>query len=569
MHRFCLGLWIGVALAGTSFDILSPPTAFAADSYGNYLVLLDTSGSMQACYAKQSDTPAPVSEFLQAFSREILAPGDNLILIPFDNKIHDDPVNAVVLRNAQPQQVQHELARLRLEVREGRGTVRTTAIGRGLIRLEKFLEQYPAYRERKSVVLVVTDEDDDAEPTPDMMEDKRFYDEAVASKALTSIWRWESGPLVVQVYAYRPKGLGSSKAPLPHLADRPISDLKRLIARTFGRSPTYTAALNDLYAHTLSLSLESPRVAGRLAELSVPVTVTSNFERLWVQGPLRLHVQIERQQGQNRVVVPISHVSGSPVELSLSPTHEGASSTTAQLTVSLSQPLPFWALRSFTGELTVTADTSELKLTLDKLLGSDEEATERVLDVPVFRFPAERPPIVARVPVKYKPSPWGVVGLAIGLLLLASLAKILWPKAAEQITVYYYYGDPPVPGTVGLPRPGDETSLTVSQGITACKILLRRRGREGVVEIVPTDCTVRGQPTGTVTFGTDPVDVVLVPSDASQCTGVRFRAATTHFKVLSGDEAELEDIEERAFGPSPDDDRSESDFWSGDGPGSQ
>jgi len=567
MYRLRFRLWSLVVLTSACFAATRCLTALAADSYGNYLVLLDTSGSMQACYTKQGDAPSPVAEFLRAFSREILAPGDNLILIPFDKEIHDDPANAIVLRNAQPQQVQQELARLKLEVREGRGTVRTTAVGRGLLRLEKLLEQYPAYRERKSVVLVVTDKDDDAAPPPDLREDKRFHDEAVASRALASVWRWESGPLVVQVYAYRPKGVGPGKAPLPRSADKPMSDLKRLIARIFGRSPAYTAALNDLYAHDILLSLGSPRVAGRLAEVAVPVIVTSSFERLWVQGPLRLQVQMERQQAQKRVAVPIGGVSGSPVDLSLSPASDGAGSTEAELKLRLSRPLPFWALSTFSGEITVTADTSQLKLTSEKLTGPDVEAAEKVLGVAVFRFPAERPPILARVPLTYKPSPLGLVVVVVVVVLLVWLAKTLSPKAAEQTTVYWYQGDPPVPDTVGLPRPGDEHPVTVSDGTTECKIILRRPGRGPVVEIVPIDCTVKGRPGATVTFGSEPVDLVLVPNTDSHSAGVRFRAATRSFTVLPADEEEPED-KSGIFDESHDDDGSQGDFWSG-APGPQ
>lgn len=128
----------------------------------NFLILVDTSGSMVGYYQRRDPRPCLALELVQSLVTETMAQGDRLVLLSFDHEIHDKPGETVALAPVDPGAALKEIEKLNLQTRPGYGTVRTAALGRGVKALQSLAQS--AGRFSGGVVYLVTDRDEDRVP---------------------------------------------------------------------------------------------------------------------------------------------------------------------------------------------------------------------------------------------------------------------------------------------------------------------------------------------------------------------------------------------------------------------
>ena len=462
---------IGVLWVALAALLLSAPgsTQEPAAGLGNYLLLVDTSGSMAACYAPGPDgSPSMVNRFVSALITDVMAPGDNLIIIPFDLEVRDDPKSSAVILDATTQKAAEELKRIGLTIHQGKGTRRSSAIGRGLRRLENLLARHPDAQKRKNAVVVVSDRDNDVDPGSSYADDKRFHDAAVTSKALQLADTFESGALMVSIYKYRPQGTPMSAG----AQELPLAQLQTVVNEIFGRL-VKPGVLRDLSEAGLVLSIDGePTVGPGMASVTLPLKISSTFTELHAYGTLRLNVECRRNTGAKaRSTADACRVTSTPTEIQLAVAPDGSSDGAREMEVPLTLELPrrvgWYDIRGASLVTSVGANTDDVWLTTEVLEGADVEVRRDTLGVRWYPYSAESTIEPASVVVTWRPSIWPVLlicaGVIIILLAVPAVYRLIKPPW-QPITVHAYFGPARQSAMVTIVTPGPAVQVTQTGG---------------------------------------------------------------------------------------------------------
>lgn len=265
------------------------PSSSASKKQKNWMVLVDTSGSMKKFYQKNLNRPSDVVELLQRLVLNIMKEGDNLTIIPFDAEIYDDPDKMFSLRKLKKRKALRELERIKLDVHDNpkiRGTVRSAAIGRSLRVLDQFASSDPEFARNETFIILLTDIDRDVKDRPKFAMDIEYKEKAEKKKLLIPHKSKKYGNFIIEIFKYRlsPKqSLDSSLNP-----DLIISDLEVLFKPyTIGKGekPDITSITEevDFQTHSLNFSLEPFKKEGE-KEYKSNAILRSDYEVLSFRG---------------------------------------------------------------------------------------------------------------------------------------------------------------------------------------------------------------------------------------------------------------------------------------------
>lgn len=487
------GSWLLPLIAGAV--VLAVSAVGEGAGLGNYLLLVDTSGSMAACYAPSpGGGPSEVQAFVSTLVTDVMAPGDNLLIIPFDNEVHDDVASSAVIRAATPRRVAEELKRINLTTRPGYGTCRTAALGRGLQRLETFLGEFPGARPCNNAVLVISDDDRDVDPGDNYAQDTRLVDDALKTGALKPAKEVRSGPLITRIYQYRARGVPAQV----RLAQLPMEALRDAINRIFGRTKESAAVLRDMSAGALSIAVVgTPTVAAGMAAVTIPVDITSTFQHLHVNGPLSFKAQYQSKKGKQTgpvaCQVTVQESGGDSCDLRIAPqgSSKGVCKQSLHLTVRFPAPLAWYRFGGDTRTVTFEPTIDKLKLSTVALEGEDVEARLKTLGTRLYSYTPEALPPRLATTVTWRPSRCPLIGLLAAVLALLvlgpGLVRALHPPV-KVLTLHGYWGRNHEPFTATLDRLGEDVTVIDTEGVSLCA---RREGNNSQVTLCPKNCLMQ------------------------------------------------------------------------------
>lgn len=260
--------------------------ATAARGPVNYLILVDTSGSMVGYYQRRDPRPPMAVELVQSLITEVMQKGDRLVVLSFDHEVHDSPGEILALSSIRPVQASQDVQKLRLSCRSGFGTARTAAIGRA-IRAMNALSGRTGVSEG-GIIYVVTDADKDRVPEGPA---RSYYDEAVAlqrSGVLRRLARIPQKSLILEVW-YLSASKGAVSPPVSAAA---LDTARALVQQIIGTvEPPSSMIRWDLERGELVLRAQADRWAraeGRKYVFELPVRVFSRYRVLHWRGQVAL-----------------------------------------------------------------------------------------------------------------------------------------------------------------------------------------------------------------------------------------------------------------------------------------
>ena len=324
-HIICVG-WLLLLSIGLS----SHPAA--ARGRVNYLILVDTSGSMVAYYQRRDPRPPMALELVQNLITEVMQKGDRLVVLSFDHEVHDSPGEILALSSIDPVEAAREVQKLKLSCRSGFGTARTAAMGRA-IRAMNALSGRTGVSEG-GIMYVVTDADEDRVPTGPARE---YFDEAVAlerSGALRCLARIPQRTLILEAW-YLSASEGSASPPVSAAAlDAARTLVQQIIV---GVEPTPAVVRQDLEHGALvvrPLAERWTRVKGQKYVFELPVRLYSRCRALHWRGRIALGETLVNSRRPREGIGTVSLVFPGAPELQIAP----GSTRDAVLRVTVTRP---------------------------------------------------------------------------------------------------------------------------------------------------------------------------------------------------------------------------------------
>jgi len=341
------------------------PSLSASKKQKNWMVLVDTSGSMKKFYQKNLNRPSDVVELLQRLVLNIMKEGDNLTIIPFDAEIYDDPDKMFSLRKLKKRKALRELERIKLNVHDDpkiRGTVRSAAIGRALRVLDQLAASDQEFAKNETFIILLTDIDRDVKDRPKFAMDIEYKEKAEKEKLLIRHKSKKYGNFILEIFKYRlsPKqSLDSSLNP-----DLIISDLEVLFKPyTIGKGekPDITSITEevDFQTHSLNFSLGPFQKEGE-KEYKSKAILRSDYEVLSFRGEFEfkgnLYENGQKSEMGRVVLDPPSDSIMLGSRKSIGKKSPIPNSVEIPVKVILDKKLPFTAMNPVNLEVVIKAD---------------------------------------------------------------------------------------------------------------------------------------------------------------------------------------------------------------------
>jgi hypothetical protein len=277
------------SLSKTPSSVRAKPTNFA--------ILVDTSGSMVGLYQRRDPRPTLVLELVQSLITETMRPGDRLVVLPFDSKVHNQPGEFVAIEDLKPGAALDQIEKLGLQPQSGKGTARTAALGAGAKALRALTNTSGDKNAGfgGGIIFVVTDADNDAAPTDS--EGKALFQNAQTmqkSDDLTQLARIPQSGIILEVWRLK----STPGTPQPKL-ETAISKVQALLK---GILPDHIVTNGPLTADIQNgqFTLTPQGKWQRTKDgFELPVTLKSNFKMLYFRGDLQPNVQLTDGNGKD------------------------------------------------------------------------------------------------------------------------------------------------------------------------------------------------------------------------------------------------------------------------------
>ncbi len=245
-------------------------------------------------YQRRDPRPPLALELAQSLITETMAQGDRLVVLTFDNHLHDAAGEILALSPLHPPSAVLQFEKLPIRVSTDEGTVRTAALGRAVKALEDLSKG--AERSATGIIYVVTDRDGDSVPAGG---EKQFYDYAKQlehGQQLTCLSRIPQGGMILEVWQWKGSDVGSQPASPVATIQKVQQLLKDIIP---GRPVTSGPVSADFGRGRLILQTDKRgwRRTARGEVYELPVRVVSSFSTLHFRGRIMPNLTVRTPAG--------------------------------------------------------------------------------------------------------------------------------------------------------------------------------------------------------------------------------------------------------------------------------